>query len=654
MRIERHPRDHVPGIVIALAAGLHKGILASTPVNDDYQHLAYARQLFHGDLPLRDFWDLSTTLQEVVSAASQLVFGNRLLAEAVVIGVATAVAVYLAYRILQQVTGSTFIAAICAALFIIAVPRAYAYPKWIVYALAAWLWWNYVWWPSTQKAIAAGLSTAAAFYWRHDHGVLVAIGVALGMIAAHGFSRLAVRRTVIAGAVALAVTLPYLVFAAIEIGPVNLARLEMTALQDERGRSRAALHWPLRATADLVQPEAAEAYAPEMTIRWQATASADARTAALARYGLTAIATDGSRAQRVRLSPRAVGSLKSVIEDPLVEDTAGVERGPAAFSWAQWKPWDRVRFRVPWLRFTLLPGLDEQILAGAAAAMILHAMPLLAALLAGPTLRKLLPPALAPRPLLLFAAFAVVINVGLLREPYESRAADVIVLPLILFGAFLAILLRSTYPAIVKWPLRLAAVLLMVLAAKSFAVAGDFGDRIAWLIGEGQSLERAQGAWSEVATRLRASPPSEFWAGNTGPVSMRLAKYVRRCTAPSDRVLVLWFAPEIHADADRAMAGRHLYYFEAFRGIEEEQRRELEKVTRSSPRIVLANRNNYQSAVTTFPALMRHIESEYVPTASFEEDGDRYSILIRKESLPPEPDTLTGWPCFPVEGLTTE
>ena len=93
MRIERHPRDHVPGIVIALAAGLHKGILASTPVNDDYQHLAYARQLFLGDLPLRDFWDLSTTLQEVVSAASQLVFGNRLLAEAVVIGVATAVAV---------------------------------------------------------------------------------------------------------------------------------------------------------------------------------------------------------------------------------------------------------------------------------------------------------------------------------------------------------------------------------------------------------------------------------------------------------------------------------------------------------------------------------------------------------------------------------
>jgi hypothetical protein len=646
MRIERHPRDHVPGILIAVVAGLHKAVLTSTPVNDDYQHLAYARQLFGGDLPLRDFWDLSTTLQEVVSAASQLVFGHRLLAEAIVIGVATAVAVYLVYRIVQHLTGSSFIAAVCAAFFIIAVPRAYAYPKWIVYALASWLWWTNVWWPSTHKAIAAGLSAAAAFYWRHDHGALVAVGVALGMIAAHGFSRTAVRHTALAAVVAMAVTLPYLVFAAVEVGVVNLARMEMTALQDEHGRSRAALHWPLRSAGDFVQPEPVEAYAPEMTVRWRSNTPSEVRRAALDRYGLTAIAADGPQAQRVRLSARSIGSLKAVIEDPLVEDTAGVERGRAAFSWTQWPPWDRLRFRLPWLRFTLLPGIDQQIVAGAAAATILHAMPLLAALLAGPTLRRLLPPAVTPRSLLLFATFAVVVNLGLLREPYESRAADVIVLPLILFGPFLWILLRSTYPAVVQWSLRAAAIVLLVLTAKSFAVAGDFGDRIAWLIGEGQSLERARGAWSEVSARLRASPPSEFWVGHTGPVSMRLAKYVRRCTAPSDRILVLWFAPEIHADADRLMAGRHLYYFSAFRDIEDEQRRELEKVTRSAPRIVLANRDNYAAAATAFPALVRHIENAYASAASFDEDGDRYSILVRRGASPSGTDAVTGWPCF--------
>ncbi len=274
MRIEPHPRDHWLGILIALVAGLHKAILTSTPVNDDYQHLAYARQLLAGDLPLRNFWDLSTTLQEVISAVSQLVFGHRLLSEAIVIGVATAVAVYLVFRVVQQVTGSSLIAALCAALFIVALPRAYAYPKWIVYALASWLWWSNVWWPSRQKAIAAGLSVAAAFYWRHDHGVLVAVGVALGMAAAHGFSRTAIRHTALAGVVALGVTLPYLVFAATQLGLGNLARMELTALDDENDRSRTELRWPMRATADLFRREPPDVYAPQLTIRWKESASA--------------------------------------------------------------------------------------------------------------------------------------------------------------------------------------------------------------------------------------------------------------------------------------------------------------------------------------------------------------------------------------------
>ena len=81
--------------------------------------------------------------------------------------------------------------------------------------------------------------------------------------------------------------------------------------------------------------------------------------------------------------------------------------------------------------------------------------------------------------MLLFAAFAVVVNFGLLREPYESRVADVIVLPAILFGVLLAVLLRADYPAVARWPLRVVALVLMLLAVKSLAVAGDFGDRTA-------------------------------------------------------------------------------------------------------------------------------------------------------------------------------
>ena len=93
------------------------------------------------------------------------------------------------------------------------------------------------------------------------------------------------------------------------------------------------------------------------------------------------------------------------------------------------------------------------------------------------------------------------------------------------------------------------------------------------------------------------------------------------------------------------MAGRHIYFFSAFRDIEDEQRRELEKVTRFAPPIVLANRDNYAAAVTAFPALCVTWKARYVTAATFDEDGDRYSILVRKDS-PPAMDKATGWPCY--------
>lgn len=645
MRVDPRPRDAVVGVVLAVVAGLHKAILTSTPVNDDYQHLAYARQLLGGDLPLRDFWDISTTLQHGLSAASQLLFGHRLLSEAVLVGVATAVAVYLVFRVLQQVTGSLWIAAICTALFIVAVPRAYAYPKWIVYALAAWLWWSYVWWPSTRKAIATGVAVGAAFYWRHDHGALAAAGAILGMAAAHGVSAIAVRRTAVAGLTALGLAVPYLAFAAAQLGPLAFVRTELATFVDEHEGTRATLRWPLRELEDVFRREAQDVYAPQLSVRWNASVPPEERAAALREYGLTPVAADGAQVQRVRLSGQSLSSLRALIEDPRIDDTAGIERGSGSFTWAQWAPWDRLRFRVAALRFTLLPGIDRQIVAGAAAALMVQAMPLIAVLLAGPPLRRLLPPAVTPRSLLLFAAFAALVNVGLLRDPYESRVAEVIVLPVMLLGVLLTVLLRGGYPTLVRWPLRGVVVVLMLLAVKSLAVAGDFGDRTRWLLGEGQ-LDRARGAWREVGARLQASPPSQFWPRGTGPVTVRLAEYARRCTGPSDRLLVLWFAPEIHYHADRLMAGRHLYFFAAFGELEGEQRRELDKVRRTSPGMVLVSRNGYPAALAAFPGLASILEDGYASVVRFEEDGDAYSILIRKDSQPRSTDSVSGWPCL--------
>jgi hypothetical protein len=637
------------GIVVAIVAGVHKVILTSTPVNDDFMHLAYSRQLLHGDLPLRDFWDMTTTLTYVLSAVSQLAFGHRLLAEALIVGVATAISAFLIFRILQTATGSTGTAIVCAALFIVATPRVYAAPKWIVYAVAAYLWWRYVWTPSTARAIGLGIWIAVAFYSRHDHGLWVAVGAALAIGAVHRFGWPALQRLGVSAAVGFALVLPYLLFAAIQLGPKGILLGELATLRGEHTSTHAELRWPLRVRADWLRREPIESYTPEMTVRWKADTLSDARAAVLAKYGLTPLADDGPRSQRVRLSARSLDSLRAIIDDPRVEDTADVERGAARFSWSEWPVWKRLPFRFGWLRWTLLPGIDQPLAAGAAAAMILYAIPLLAAVFAIPVLRGFLPPAVAPRHLVLFAVFTEIVNLGLLREPYESRSADVIVLPAILFGVLLWVLWRRASALLVRLPLRAIAVVVVVLMVKSLAEAGDFGDRVGWLLGEGRSPARAAGAWREVATRLTVSPPSRFWDGRGGPVTVRLAEYARRCLGPSDRTLALWFAPEIYYNADRLMAGRHAYFFAAFRDAADEQRREIEKVSRTLPRIVFANRNNYATAAAAFPGLIDFVERNYMTAAQFEEDGDRYRILIPSRVPPVREDHATGWPCYTAE-----
>jgi hypothetical protein len=642
------------GVVVAVVAGLHKLILTSTPVNDDFMHLAYSRQLLHGDLPLRDFWDLTTTLMYALSAASQLMFGHRLLAEALIVGGAAAVSAFLIFRVVQRTTGSTVVATVMAALFVVAGPRVYAYPKWIVYAVATYLWWAYVWAPSARKAVGLGIWTAVAFYWRHDHGLWVAIGVALAIVTVHGFDRTALRRVGTSAAAAFVLVLPYLTFAVFQLDAKSFARTELATLRGEHTSTHAALYWPLRAPADWLRREPAESYAPEMTVRWKPGTPSEDRAAILMTHGLTAVADDGPQAQRVRLSAQTFESLRAFIDDPLVEDTADVERGAATFSWSEWPVWKRLPFRFSWLRWRLLAGVDQPLAAGAAAAIMLVGIPVAAALLASPWLRRFLPPAVSPGQLLRFALFAELVNLGLLREPYESRTADVIVLPAVLLGVLLVVLWRRAWRPLMRWPLRALTVVLLIVTVKSLAVAGEFDDRLWWLLGDGRSIARAAGAWREVATRLTVSPPSRFWEGRGGPVTVRFAEYARRCLLPSDRTLVMWFAPEIYYNADRLMAGRHAYFFTAFHDVEGEQRRELAKVVRSNPKIVFANRSNYRATAAAFPAVVEFLELNYSTAAAFEEDGEHYSILISRHTAPLRDDPGTGWPCFTTRTPPTE
>ena len=71
-------------------------------------------------------------------------------------------------------------------------------------------------------------------------------------------------------------------------------------------------------------------------------------------------------------------------------------------------------------------------------------------------------------------------------------------------------------------------------------------------------------------------------------MSVRLAEYANACLLPSERLLVLWFAPEIYYYAGRLAAQRHLVFVPGWAGLEHEQRMTLAMAERFSPPLAFA------------------------------------------------------------------
>jgi hypothetical protein len=635
------------GAVIAALAALHQVVLESVPTNDDFVHLALSRQLLGGDLPVRDFFDSGLTLQYGLSAAAQGLFGHRLLAESVVVAIAFAVSTYAVFGLVRILTGSPLAASCAAVLLLLAGPRGYSYPKIVVYAVAALLWWAYTWKPTRTRVVALGAWTALAFYWRPDHGVYVAAGLVLAMVAAHGVRPLAFARTALGAATSIALVLPFLLLVATTVGVITyvrsgflLARTQHTELD-----SHAWPKWPLHRWSDVVRLAPAEEFAPVVGLRWADGSTAAARRAAIQRHQAVALEADGV-SQHVRLADASPRAILALINDPLVADTAGIDRSSAAVPVSEWPLWERWRFRHAWLRLRVFPGIDDQRAASEAAAAAFYVLPLVALVIMVP-LRRHLGASVGVPVIVAFCAFAAIVNLGLLRTPYDVRAVDGVVMPAILIGGIVGVLLASAASAgTFRRGATVAVVLVVVVfAVKTVAVSGQFGDRVGWVAGDWRSVARMRGAWADVGKRLVASPPLSYWDDARAPLSIRLARYANTCVPPSERLAVLWFAPEIYYYADRLMATRHVVFVVGLAS-PDEQRLTSEKFNRFAPPIVLATSGLPTFTRSVFPNLVADVERDYVPAGAVEQDDIRYLVLVRRDRPARGTYGSQHWPCF--------
>ena len=636
------------GALIALLAALHKMLYASVLVNDDFMHRVYALQLLAGDWPIRDFFDYGMVLMYVVSAVAQMIFGYRLLAEAIVIGVMVGASTYLVFDLVRRMTASTAAATLSAVLFVVAMPRSYGYPKLIVYAVAAVLWWQYVQKPMASRAVALGVWTAIAFYWRPDHGAYVAIGVTLAMIAAQGVSVGMMRECVRAGAVTIALVAPWLVFASVQMhGIGRYVESGMTAAVEEHISQQTIPKWPLLHLADLVSVDPSERYAPSIGLRWTRDSSPESRQQVIDRYGLTVVSTRDDVSQTARVSERTIDAVRALVGEPIVEDTDGIDRGAARISESTWPPSQRRRFDHWWLRLHLLPALGRPGEGGDLATILLFGLPLAAIALALP-LRQYLPAAVTASQLVAFSAFALIVDVGVLRAPFNVRVGDGIVLPAIVMGILITVAVRATRESrvAVKWVARGATAIVVLLLMKSLAGAGQSAERVSWMAGEWESWDRSRAAREEVVGRLMSSPPIDYWQKRNPEVTLRLAAYARDCVPESERILVLWFAPEIYYYSDRLMATRHAFFLSEIGDLPVERDMEIAKVRRLPPTIVFTRPKSERPVRMAFPQVMDLIGSDYQVAGSIPDNNDPYQILVRRDRPPVRSYGADRWPCY--------
>lgn len=137
-----------------------------------------------GEWPVRDFVDPGMPLTYVTSAAARSAFGPALGTELAVVIAGFAMGAGCTALAAARLSGSALVAAALAVLGAMLNPRAFSYPKHMLFAAAALMMLSAARGPSRASVAGLAAITAVAFLFRHDHGVFIGLGAAVTVVLA--------------------------------------------------------------------------------------------------------------------------------------------------------------------------------------------------------------------------------------------------------------------------------------------------------------------------------------------------------------------------------------------------------------------------------------------------------------------------------------
>ena len=296
--------------------------------NDQFGYLARARQIQAGDIPFRDFNDPGWFLTDYLSAAMQWLGGYSLRSEALLTVGMLSLGAALTFVLARRAAGTVVAAVVAVAVHIALDARHYNYPKIVLYATGLALAWAYVDSPSRARLVALGALIGIGFLFRHDHlvylGALSATTIAL---VHHASMRDGFRAAAgLCGTVAIFIV-PFLIFLALSGGVGEYFRAALVYVTRDAERTSFSLP---RLSLDWSKPLVALSRTPvpatvRINVRWHLIAE-EARRDGESQFSLAAGEPLDSTTWTYALRDTSSGNIESLVRDPRVDDTHGVDR----------------------------------------------------------------------------------------------------------------------------------------------------------------------------------------------------------------------------------------------------------------------------------------------------------------------------------------
>jgi len=634
----RRPPDRPAIITGALAWGAATFLFRYLTVeftNDHFVHLSRGWQIVQGEVPIRDFFDPGLFLHYYASAGALLLSGHNLLGEALLTSLFMGAGAGLTFAAAARLSGSRRAASAVTLLVVMSMPRLYNYPKVFFYPLALVGAWFYADRPSRVRLVFLAAITVVAFLFRHDHGVYIAVSLAVLIAVRHSDNRrVALSRLVQYGGAGLLLVLPFLIFVQVTAGLPRYVR----GLSPQAGGILNVRVLGVPFTFDATKPLTVvePAVYPRIAVRWAPEVDESARRRLEAAHALAdSQFVDGTWTYAITDQSRA--AIGALVEDPAVEDTNGIDRGGRRLDSSD-PLYRRLQRSVPLFRTRFLPGVLNETNAHAWLYYVTFSVPLAALLL----LVALHWHGRIGRSEMAVAAMAAVLGVvivqRLVRGSPDSRLPDVAA-PVAVVGTWVWIHASQwAFRGRWVWGGLLSCFLLITFwSVWTYALVGRAIERSG-------VLEGPAGVWSRTRAVTEGSLERPIDGWRPEHMDLRgLTRYVFECTQPDHRVLVTWFEPRVFFYAERRFAGGQVYLHQNWHASREDQQLAVARLERQRVPVVLEETDSGNEQ--RFPLVFEYIRRYYVE-APMTPDLRSYRVLVDRRLTPTGTYEPLGLPCF--------